>query len=242
MNPRVLSLGAAAALAAAVAILVPARQRTLAKEELEHARLLTQQAEVAALVRENSQIASLRTEVAEMDRLREETRELHKLRNEVRQLREQQKNIPLMRAENERLRKLRSGRTNAAANAGPAIPFIGPAELMDRGQATPDAALLTFFWAMKEGNVERAMTLVTNPENLMGKGNGATTEQMRDSMKKEFETNMKGFRIVSQNALSGDEVQMDFQIAMDREGIQSLPLKVRRVNNVWKLDFESIGK
>src|SRR5262249_14141656 len=87
----------------------------------------------------------------EIARLREQNRDLLKLRNEVGQL----------RAAKTALEKPARGNASASAQPGAApetavqLPIlIAPETMSNLGLSTPEAALQTFLWACREGNVE----------------------------------------------------------------------------------------
>ena len=84
--------------------------------------------------------------------LREQTRELPKLRNEVSQLRARRAELATARAENVRLLGAKSTGAMFPRKAPPG--FISKAELKNAGCATPESAVETFFWAMRESRLD----------------------------------------------------------------------------------------
>jgi hypothetical protein len=241
MKARFLPMAASLLVAGGLGWCITSQERSIAEQELERTALHARLAERNLLLRQNAQIESLRNQATDIERHRQDARELHKLRNEVRQLRDQQSTLTNVRAQHERLRKLREARGQPTQLATP-IPFIAPAEFADRGQATPEAAVLSFFWAMKEGQIDRAAALVIEPEQVLGKRGGANREQAREAMKRDFEREMRGFRIVSQRATSALETHVELQIATANEGIQFWPMNLRLIERAWKIDFNAMGK
>jgi cell shape-determining protein MreC len=91
------------------------------------------------------------------DSLRAQTAELMQLRNEVTQLRSSNKAVTKLTAENERLKSQVA--QSVLATSAPAQESSLPVENVFRreswsfaGYASPESALVSAIWAMKEGN------------------------------------------------------------------------------------------
>jgi hypothetical protein len=92
------------------------------------------------------------------DKLRTQTSELMKLRNEVTQLRGEAKNVEHFTSENQRLQAELATLRSAAGNAQSAATNSARGDHFPReswrfaGYASPEAALVSAIWSMKEGN------------------------------------------------------------------------------------------
>jgi hypothetical protein len=169
----------------------------------------------------------------EVLRLREANKDLPKLRNEVRQLRRQADEMAKLRADNERLK-------NALKPGARQYPpdFVRRGALIDAGQATPEATVQTFFWAMTQGNVSRI-------KDCMSAEDVAKLAQQSDEKLKE-ETAMvgkaiPGFRIAEKHDISPGEVEMKIEVMPGVDGDIGMdgaerPVKLKRVGNEWKLE------
>ena len=200
----------------------------------ENGQLTAQAAEVERLTKENEQIERLRAENQDSARLREETRDLHKLRDEVRRLREHSKDLPNLRNENQRLK---ASQVSAARNEAVRLPeplaVIAMDRLANAGQATPEAALQTLFWAMRESDQD-AVSRCLSPEarKEFGAQDDASLRRMIEEMKAKFKT----LRILARKDVSGDEVLVAVQFEVEGEdalGPGAFPL--RRVGGEWQV-------
>ena len=200
-------------------------RNALSSARSENQKLRNESEEIKRLSRENAEIERLRAEVQEIGNLRNETRELHKLRNEVRQLREHKPEWDKLRAENMRLR------TGAGTLGRPTLRASDPASLIanetlsDAGFGSPEAALRTFFWAMREDNAEklRSCFLPGTPAELIP-GGGTTT--------------FKGLGVVAKKVVSTDEVKLGIQFSTEQgEAPEELVLPFKRVDGEWKLNL-----
>jgi hypothetical protein len=112
-------------------------------------------------------------DAAEIDRLREENRDLLKLRNEVNQLRDARVQFEKVSAENQRLLLIaRSAPKLQTKDAAMKPVVIRVDNLFNRGLNTPEDALQTFYWALREGNPQILQRYVTSrysgPANVDG--------------------------------------------------------------------------
>jgi len=89
---------------------------------------------------------------AEIARLREENHDLLKLRNEVNQLREARAQFEKVSAENQRLQSIakNAAKTDSKPSMQPIVVRIDA--LVNRGENTPEDAMQTFAWALRERN------------------------------------------------------------------------------------------
>jgi hypothetical protein len=200
---------------------------TLAKARKANLELRDLNQEAQQLARENAEIERLRAESQEIEMLRNETREIHKLRNEVRRLREQKPEWDKLRAENQRLRT-RAGPAGRPSSRAPESASLITNELLsDAGLGSPEATLRTFFWAMREGNLEkmRSCFLPGTPDEQMP-GEPDTTM-----------TTFKGFRVVAKEAFSSGEVRLGIQFFAEQGAAPvEMVLPFKRVDGEWKVN------
>jgi hypothetical protein len=97
----------------------------------------------------------------EITRLREENHDLLKLRNEVNQLRDARVQFEKVSAENQRLAAQAKtlAKTDSKQSLQPVTVRIDM--LFNRGQTTPEDALQTFYWAVRDRNSDMLSHCVT---------------------------------------------------------------------------------
>jgi hypothetical protein len=177
----------------------------------------------------------------ELERLRAEAREVHKLRNEVSQLRGGVKEVDQLRAENQRLRA--AGRPLQAAPAtGVAAPsaatsqegYFAKENWAFTGYATPEAALQSVIWAMREGDTRTLLASVT-PEEMarMRKEWGDKSEAQISADAKRGTDKLSGIRILESKTLSDDEVVLSVFAAGGEDKVQKISMK--RYGAEWKM-------
>ena len=164
--------------------------------------------------------------------------ELLRLRSEVRQLRAQQPQIDQLRAENERLA--------AAIRNGAAQPqkfsemegYRAKESWNNAGFASPEGALQTFFWAIREGDLAMLAECVppdAKPHFL--RLNEPGNEQERDRTLEEFRKLISGagIRVVDLDSTADGKATVSIQAVA---GGATMKLQLRRYGNEWKLkDF-----
>src|SRR5437667_1125613 len=177
----------------------------------------------------------------ELERLRAEAREVHKLRNEVSQLRAGVKESDQLRAENQRLRG--AGRQlQTAQSTGVAAPsaaasqdgYYAKENWAFTGYATPEAALQSVIWAMREGDTRTLLASVT-PEEMarMQKEWGSKSEAQISADAKRGTDKISGIRILESKTLSDDEVVLSVFAAGGEDKVQKISM--RRYGAEWKL-------
>jgi hypothetical protein len=101
-------------------------------------------------------------DVEEIERLRTENRGLLKLRNEVNQLREAKNTFEKVSMENKRLVALAKSVPEPSTKPATMQPVVFQmVSVYDRGLATPEFALQTFYWAQRERNSDALSRCVT---------------------------------------------------------------------------------
>ena len=223
-------------LLASLSVLLNERGRTTAlQQEIERLRETQAATQQAKPIEQNGQ------QNEELERLRNEAREVHKLRNEVSQLRAGAKDLSQLRTENQQLRSagqhLRTApETGAIATsaAGPQEPFYARENWAFAGYATPEAALQSVVWAMREGDMKTFLASLT-PEEMarMEKewGNKSEAEISNDS--KRGIDKISNIRILESKALSDDEVVLSVYAAGGEDKVQKISMK--RFGAEWKL-------
>ncbi|MDB6041391.1 MAG: hypothetical protein JWM99_5232 [Verrucomicrobiales bacterium] len=236
MKTKYHALLVAVVLASAATSLTWLQSRTVSKLESENRQLNTLAVEAQNLAAENRQIPDLKVITAQVEQLRGETSDLQRIRNEVHQLRDRQMEAKQELAQNERLRKLYATGTTSNGGTAAAIAFTTPAELVDLGQATAEAAIQTFFWAMREGNIDRSKACMINPEEMGVDQTNSSPEDLSAQMKKEA-ADIRGLRVLDRAPISTDEIKLTVQIVEEGiDGIHEIPFKARRVGRDWKFD------
>lgn len=137
------------------------------------------------------ELAKLRAEVS---RLRVATNETEKLRAEVGALKTQ----------------TRESRAQPAANATPTAPDQFPRQSWAfSGYATPDAAVVSTVWAMKEGKPQVFLDSLSPEEQqrMAQSWQGKSEEEIAAKHQKDV-GNIQGVRILSRTPISPTEVQM----------------------------------
>lgn len=97
----------------------------------------------------------------EIARLREENRDLLKLRGEINQLRDARVQFEKVSAENQRLQTQAKSAAPTDAKQSMQPVTIRVDMLFNRGQASPDDTIQTFYWAVRERNSDMVSHCVT---------------------------------------------------------------------------------
>jgi hypothetical protein len=197
------------------------QRQAVSKVRQEHENLLQQKEEAARLVRENGGISRLRVDNQELEALRIANQDLLKLRNEVRQLRDGIPEAEKLRQENQRL----VSEINLMAEGKPLrlaqMPdCLAKETWSNAGFATPEAALQTFFWAIREGRFEQIADCFSPEERKRIERQFAqkSDEERKQTFREWAE--IGGYRI----AEKGEPVQdTGYDVAVRRGFIESTP-------------------
>jgi len=206
-------------------------------------RLRAQLAETQRLIGA-SRTAQSGEQNEELERLRTEMSELHKLRNEVSQLRAGAKETERLRTENQQLR---------AANRPPqTAPRIGEADPPTAasqdgyhtkeswtfaGYATPEAALQSLVWAMREGDTKTLLASLTPEESARkAKDWAGKSESEIGADAKHDSDKINSFRILESKTLSDDEVVLHIYVSGGDDKVEKISMK--RVGAEWKFAGE----
>lgn len=211
-------------------ITIAAKQNKVSQLRAEKGELSKANEEIARLKAENAQLEQLRIENIEVQKLRLANKDLPKLRNQVRQLRGEVEEAQKLRSENERLA---AAQQNGSSGQGVSRPlpegFIPRANMADVGLFTPEAAVQTFFSAMRDGNIQRLEQCFVNGPPLPTDP-GALQKQQQE-LANEF-AHFPGFAITGKTEVSADEVIVHVQTAA---GGSVVPVPLKRIGNEWKM-------
>lgn len=242
---------------AALAVTVP----WIVLEQRAHTRLKTEQtvarAELDTLRDARETLERLETaQSRERERLRREQDELLRLRGEVTRLRESAAALPARTAPagTGTRQTGQTGLTEGFAGSGalvigpPQAPAIAPGVLLppeaarDVGDSTPEAALESLIWAMREGNFERIIAAYLPAEVLLADAPaGANLDDSIVPAPAALDdlplllTGLMGVEVMSRFEVGPDEVILQI-LNRYTDGAQvELPMMFHRVGNDWKI-------
>lgn len=166
-------------------------------------------------------------------------RELARLRNEVRQLRTQKPDLDRMRSENERLAARIADASKPLAPPTEEQGFVLRQNWAPAGFGSPEAAILTFFGALRDGDYQGALACMTPEE--MKQAVDRRTQEIRPEVIKDLARLgiVPGLRIAARRAHGTDAFGVTDSFKID---VQSNPngtvltFDVRRIGNEWKVD------
>ncbi|PYJ98651.1 MAG: hypothetical protein DME23_11490 [Verrucomicrobia bacterium] len=177
----------------------------------------------------------------ELQGLRAQARDVFKLRGEVTQLRQAAKEAESLRAENQQLHRqnqqLRSGAsasitsTAAAASQSPQDQF--PRENWTfAGYSTPETALVSAVWAMKEGKPQVYFDSLSPEEQARMAKAWENKSQDEIAVKHQQDVSrITGVRVLEREEVSPDEVRMKVYT----EGAGTLEtISMKRIGGDWK--------
>jgi len=188
-----------------------------AREAL-HARnsATTSQQQLAALDQQLQQLTRERDEATrrlagtpDEDRLNRATTELLKLRGEVARLRgEREEMLAAVAKTNSATAPGRGVDTNWVN----AILVVGREQLVDAGNATPEAAWESRYWARAQGDYD-AVIAATDPQKVdVAKAWMGDRETFRERSKTQFGL-FKGLQILARKEVANDRVELKYQFA-----------------------------
>lgn len=196
-------------------------------------------AKVAAA--ETEQAATGGISEQEVEELRKRSAELMKLRNEITQIRANAQNTQNLAAENQRLKaELAKARGNAAAAAtgSAAGAQTASADQFPReswrfaGYGSPESALISAIWSMKEGNPQNYFDSLAPAEQQRTSERWQTMSQDQVMTKHRNDVaNITGLRILQRDALAPDEIVMNVYL----EGPGRVEkVRMNQVGQDWK--------
>ena len=155
------------------------------------------------------------------------TSHLLQLRGEIVRLELRKKDLISARAENDRLKVQMA---SIATNAGPELPadYVRASKAQDRGLATPQTTMETFFWAIQNTNAERLLQCFTPDGAARVESQGFLRHFLAGGQ------STPGFRIARTNSESADFLSA--QIEPVPGAAYSSIVTFRLINGEWKLD------
>jgi hypothetical protein len=192
--------------------------------------------ETAQLIHENERITHLRAENQQVLGLMNANKDLPKLRNELRQLRDLKREIDGLRLANQRLAvPVQAGALKPNALAG-AEGFV-PSEKWTYGLGTPEAAIQTWFLAMREGNWQQFAGAFSPDmqKQFERQFRNKTDEQRMAELKENMAgiAGIVGYQIASKEEVQDDIVKLGVRAAVDGE---VMIIQLRRHGEEWKID------
>ena len=194
-------------LAIAGILLVAVQHQQLGQLRAENATLEQASTEADQLKADLAKSTGNETQdAAEIERLRGENRDLLKLRNEVNQLRDARVQFEKVSSENQRLQSVAKSAPKAQPKERTMQPIVVQmASVYDRGQATPEFALQTFYWAQRERNSDALSRCVT-PQSWTG------FREYLDGWRRQNLDQIASIEIVARRDLDATTVQLGVQI------------------------------
>jgi hypothetical protein len=211
----------------------------------ERKTLLTARAQHVSLKAQNSaalldaRLATLHSSAQPSAVDQEALRALPALRNQVRQLRMQKEELEKLAAENKAIQK-RVAEASVFKKTGEATPEQGFAmntAWSNAGLGSPEAAIQTFFAALRDADVATVLACLT-PDSPMSMGlvNSRTGELRMDVFASlRAIAQIKGYRIAQLQPEVDDRMTAKLQAAVDGA---LLDFRLRRIGQQWRIDRE----
>ena len=209
-------------------------RRSIASLRAVNATLAEQQSTAQALADENAALAK-RLGEAPAPAPEVNKPELLRLRNDARRLRSSQTDPARLRAENEKLAAdLKSGkiRPQRLADQPGFVPRESWANL---GAGTPEDALQTFFFAIRDANVEVMLGLGSEQEGrTMREQYQKNPAKMREDLARDAQKNFPatGYVVAGREELGGDKVRLKVRFAAQSE---PMVFEFQRDGSGWKM-------
>jgi hypothetical protein len=222
-------------LIAAVAAIVNWRRAVLLALDNEQLRLKVEALETE--VNSSSNVVDIAH--VQSEKLRKQTSELMQLRNEVTQLRTGSRNVETVATENERLKselaQLKSTAGSPSSTATNTTRAFPRESWGFAGYASPEAALVSAIWSMKEGNPRSYLdSLAPSEQERMAKiwqdkSEGEIVEKHKNDV-----ASISGIRVLRQEYTGTGEVVMNVFL----EGLERVEkIRMNRIGGVggeWK--------
>lgn len=208
------------------------------KASLTHADNEQLRAKVTALESELADARKSGISEAEIQEYKKRSAELMKLRNEVTQLRGASQNAQNLATENDRLKaQLQQARASSAAdgsapNGGPANQTFPRDQWHFAGYATPQSALVSAIWAMREGNPDVYLQSLAPAEQQRTAQNWQSMSQdLVVAKQKNDVANISSIRVLEEQKLAPDEIVMSVYL----EGAGRMEkVRLNQVGQEWK--------
>ena len=225
-------------LAAAIGTgLYEAREATHARHSVN--MLQEQQAaldrQIDQLTREREETTRRLAGTPEDDRLNRATGELLRLRGEVTRLRGEREEMLTRLAAAAKTNAATAQRQGVDTNWVNAILVVGRDQLVDAGNATPEAAWASRYWARAHGDYDTVIA-ATDPQKVdVAKAWMGDRETFRERSQTEFGS-FKGLQILARKNVASDRVELKYQFAFgDGPTRQETKIvEMVKVEGAWK--------
>ena len=170
----------------------------------------------------------------ELQALRDDAFRVHQLRGEVTLAQQRVGNLaPLV---TNLVAKLNARTHQAATGPAPAFPpgYFPRHELADRGTATPEAALETFWWAMSHGNLPKLFAVSAE---MVGQPSPENPNREDDFT--QLFRNFPGYQVVKRENGAAGRLVMGLQTA---PGARVVDIILVPTNGQWLVSVESLQK
>jgi len=222
-------------LAGALAVVI-FQKSAISRARQENSDLHQVRDEAARLEQENQSAAELRLQNEASESQRNSHQELLKLRNEVRQLRVQSSEVEKLHQENQRLAStIKSLSTGKPPSFAEMEGYMPKEAWSHSGFATPEAALQTLLWAVREGQIQ-AVAQCMSPESrpwfereFAQKTEEAKKKTLQEGLGQLVQTG--GYRLVNKEEVADDKVLLGIQAVA---GGTVAKVVLRRFGNEWK--------
>jgi hypothetical protein len=185
------------------------------------------QGDLAELQKQLGELEQAARSTASRGESEEERLELMRLRNQAAQLRMATKELQQLRAG-----VMQPGAPSPAATTAPSgsVGDFVPREAWSfAGDATPEAALQSVLFAMRQGDPKTFLDLVSDQaaREFEGKTEPEITEKLqRDAAR------VTGYRILEKDGVSAEESVLVIYIAGEKK--QLLPMQMKKIGEQWK--------
>jgi hypothetical protein len=221
-------------LIAATAALINWRRAIILSEDNEQLRLKIESLETDANTSSNV-VDMVRTQ---SEKMRAQTLELVKLRNEVTQLRDESKQAKNAGDENQRLKEELARLKSSVANAQPPATNSTRAGHFPReswsfsGYASPEAALVSAIWSMKEGNPRSYLeSLAPSEQERMAEVWQNKSEDELAAKHRNDVAAISGIRVLERQDIAAGEIVMNVFL----EGVERTEkIRMNQVGQDWK--------
>ena len=110
--------------------------------------------------------------------------------------------------------------------------LIGLAQLVDAGDATPEAAWISRYWARAQGDYDAVIAATHAPKVDAAKAWMGDKATFHERSKTEF-ASFKGIQILARKNLAGDRVELKYHFAFgERE--ETKIVQMVRIEGAWK--------
>ena len=226
---------------AALIVLIAAlawNEKTLGVLRGDHDRLRADSQEANRLRGENQALAAARP--SDPSRLSlADKRELMRLRNEVGRLRASHSESARLLAENARLQAALEAAKERPAQQADARGFLGREQWSNAGFGSPEATVQTFFWAIRDENLEEMVKCFLPEEAAeLARQIDPTNPQRRKEMVASLGNlaRLRGLRVADRAPAEEGKVVLGIQAV---NGGEIMHIRLKQAEGAWKLDHDA---